>query len=159
MKKIIILGLAILYLPGCASIVTGQDQTLSVDTPNCRGASCKLVNDDGAYYISSTPGTVMVNREYGDLTVVCSKKGFEDGIVTVSSKTKGMAFGNIIVGGIIGAAVDIGTGAAYDYPSEVVVPMSCNSEETIAKTSEQQNIEENIGEEALDNPGSELIGE
>jgi hypothetical protein len=34
-----------------------------------------------------------------------------------------MAFGNILLGGVIGAAVDVGTGAAYDYPSLITVLM------------------------------------
>lgn len=37
-----------------------------------------------------------------------------------------MAFGNIIVGGIIGGAIDAGTGAAYDYPSEITVELKKN---------------------------------
>ena len=32
-----------------------------------------------------------------------------------------MAFGNILFGGVIGAGVDIATGAAYDYPELIVV--------------------------------------
>ena len=113
---------------GCASIVTGQDQTVSVSSPLCPGAQCKLVNDAGVFYIPSTPGTVTVNREYGDLIVTCSRPGHADFSTSVSSTTKSMAFGNIIAGGIIGAAVDIGTGAAYEYPSEVVIPMDCRTE-------------------------------
>ena len=31
----------------------------------------------------------------------------------------------IAIGGIIGAGVDLGTGAAYDYPSSIMVPMTC----------------------------------
>ena len=34
-----------------------------------------------------------------------------------------MAFGNILLGGVIGAGVDIGTGAAYDSPSLITVQM------------------------------------
>jgi hypothetical protein len=34
-----------------------------------------------------------------------------------------MAFGNIIFGGVIGAAVDAGSGAAYDYPPLISVIM------------------------------------
>lgn len=41
----------------------------------------------------------------------------------VKSKTKGRAFGNVLAGGIIGVGVDMGDGAAYDYPTEIVVPM------------------------------------
>jgi hypothetical protein len=36
-----------------------------------------------------------------------------------------MAYGNILLGGVIGAGVDVVNGAAYDYPSEVSVPLDC----------------------------------
>jgi hypothetical protein len=49
--------------------------------------------------------------------------GLESGLATVKSKTKGMAFGNILFGGAIGAGVDAGTGAAYDYPQLISVAM------------------------------------
>ena len=32
-----------------------------------------------------------------------------------------MALGNIVFGGVIGAGVDMSTGAAYDYPAVIVV--------------------------------------
>ena len=37
-------------------------------------------------------------------------------------------FGNILVGGIIGAAVDMGSGAAYTYPPSLIVAMSPTSD-------------------------------
>ena len=43
----------------------------------------------------------------------------------VASSTKAMAFGNILLGGVIGAGVDIGTGAAYDYPEVISVALAC----------------------------------
>lgn len=36
-----------------------------------------------------------------------------------------MAFGNLKFGGLIGAGVDIGTGAAYDYPQVISIPLVC----------------------------------
>lgn len=120
--------LSLTLMSGCASIVTGQDQIVSVDTPLCPAAKCKLQNEEGVYWVPSTPGTISVDREYGDLVVTCSKPGYPDAMMNVSSSTKGMAFGNIILGGIIGAGVDMGTGAAYDYPSDIVVPLDCRDE-------------------------------
>lgn len=34
-----------------------------------------------------------------------------------------MAFGNIIFGGVIGVGVDVATGAAYDYPEVISIPL------------------------------------
>jgi len=67
---------------------------------------------------------VTVNRSFEDLAVKCERESFEPGLLSVKSSTKGMAFGNIIFGGIIGAGVDMSTGAAYDYPTLVTVSIT-----------------------------------
>jgi hypothetical protein len=125
MIRIAIAGSVLLLMSGCASITTGQNQTVSVVTPNCPGASCELVNKDGTFYVPVTPGTVMVNRACGALSVRCSMEGHEDALISVGSSVKAMAFGNIIFGGFIGAGVDAVTGAACQYPSMIPVPMDC----------------------------------
>lgn len=113
-------------LGGCASIVTGHNQTLSVDTRHLDAAvadaTCTLTNDKGTWFVK-TPGSVTVRRSFQDLSAKCEKTGLAPGLASVKSTTKGMAFGNILFGGVIGAGVDIGTGAAYDYPALIVVTM------------------------------------
>jgi hypothetical protein len=113
-------------LTGCASIVNGTNQVVSVETRNkgemVNGASCTLANGKGVFYVT-TPGTVTLHRAYENLSVKCEKANTAPGLATVKSSTKGMAFGNILFGGVIGVAVDAGTGAAYDYPSLITVLM------------------------------------
>lgn len=125
MKRLAVIAsaMAVFGLSGCASVVDGSHQVLSIVTPKVKGASCTATNNKGTYYVSSTPGTVTVHRSYDPLHVDCSKDGYQDGVAVVKSSTKGMAFGNILAGGIIGAGVDMATGAAYDYPQQVVIPM------------------------------------
>jgi hypothetical protein len=117
-------------LTGCASIVNGTNQVVSVEARNkgqqVVGATCKLDNGKGTYYVT-TPGTVTVHRAYDDMNVRCEKENVEPGLAAVKSTTKPMAFGNIIFGGVIGAAVDAGSGAAYDYPSLISVIMGSSS--------------------------------
>ena len=60
---------------------------------------------------------------YDDLTVKCEKENNEPGLASVKSTTKPMAFGNIVFGGVIGAAIDVGSGAGYDYPTLISVLM------------------------------------
>jgi hypothetical protein len=113
-------------LTGCASIVNGTSQVVSVDARNKNepvvGATCQLNNTKGVYYVT-TPGTVTVSRAYGDMDVKCEKVDLPPGIAAVKSAVKGMAFGNIFFGGVIGAAIDAGSGAAYDYPNLISVIM------------------------------------
>lgn len=112
---------------GCASIVNGHNQSLSVQTRSkagtqVSGANCKLSNNKGVWFLT-TPGTTTVHRSMQDLSLLCEKEGFDAGSVSSKSSTKAMAFGNILFGGVIGAGVDIATGAAYDYPELIVVEM------------------------------------
>jgi hypothetical protein len=111
---------------GCASIVSGSQQSVSVETRQkgmmVKNATCKLNNNKGTWYVNS-PGSVTVNRSYEDLAIQCEKEQYEPGIATVKSFTKGMMFGNILLGGIIGGAIDASTGAGYDYPGLIHVEM------------------------------------
>jgi len=119
------LGLTLLA-SGCASIVTGANQSLSIETfaagEKVTGAHCKLENNKGTWHVTS-PGSTTVHRSYQDLNVLCERDGHAPGITAARSATKGIVFGNIIFGGIIGAAIDIGSGAAYDYPSIISVEL------------------------------------
>lgn len=119
--------LSLVLLGGCASIVDGTNQSLSVDTisqgKELAGAQCALTNDKGTWFVA-TPGTVTVHRSYDAMNVKCTDAGYAPAITTSTSSTKPMAFGNILFGGLIGAGVDISTGAAYDYPKLITVPMT-----------------------------------
>ena len=133
MRSLLLLCFCAILASGCASITTGQNQSLSVETPGCLAATCKLSNDKGTWFVSSTPGSVTVQRAYGDMTVVCEKGEYKSKPFQVASATKAMAFGNILIGGFIGAAVDAGTGAAYDYPPALSVGMTCTGDPTSAQ--------------------------
>ena len=101
-------------------------QPVSVETLGCHGASCKLSNADGNYFINKTPGTVMVNKAYGDLTVECSKDG-EKSTNFIKSSANASMFGNIIFGDVIGAAIDGGSGAGFYYPTSMQNGLVCKN--------------------------------
>jgi hypothetical protein len=126
MFRISLIVVAACLSTGCASIVSGQNQSLSVTTQNngvdVSGAKCSLTNDKGTWF-ATTPGSVTVRRSFNDMMVNCAVDGVQPGIMTVKSSTKGMAFGNILFGGVIGAGVDMSTGAAYDYPDVIAVEL------------------------------------
>lgn len=121
---------ALLVLAGltsCASIVDGTNQSLSVQTiaagTSVPSAFCTLQNGKGSWYVN-TPGSVTVNRAYSPLNITCDKPGYQLGVQVVQSHTKDMAFGNALFGGVIGVGVDVSTGAAYDYPQLITVPLA-----------------------------------
>jgi hypothetical protein len=122
--KALLVSLFVLSMTGCASIVSGTKQPVSVTTHPIAGATCQLENNKGTWYIPATPGSVVVHRSYHDLKISCKKKGYKQAIKNVTSSTKGMAFGNVLFGGFVGAGVDVANGAAYDYPNEIHLPLN-----------------------------------
>lgn len=126
MRKIFLI-LFILVMSGCASITGSKNQPLSVtaslDGNPVVGANCELLNDKGKWFVT-TPGSVVILKSYQDLTVTCRKSETKKvGATTFQSANEGSVWGNVLAGGIIGYAVDAGTGAGFSYPPTLNVPM------------------------------------
>ena len=126
-------------LAACASIIDEKTQVVSVETPFCSAAKCKLSNDEGDYYIKSTPDSVMINKSGGDLVMTCEKGDDKTTAVFESSANAGM-WGNILFGGIIGFAVDSG-GAGYDYEARLINMLDCGDEPDPNDVQLQQHLE------------------
>jgi hypothetical protein len=126
LSKSIAVAIALCSLTGCADILDGTSQKLSVQTKSLTqdvaGAECQLSNNKGTWLVT-TPGAVTVHRSYDAINVACTAPGYLPHAGTADSATKDLAWGNLLFGGLIGAAVDSGTGAAYDYPSLIVIRM------------------------------------
>jgi uncharacterized protein YceK len=123
----ILLIFFIIAISGCASITGSKNQPLSVtatlDGKPVVGANCELLNDKGKWFVT-TPGSVVILKSYQDLTVTCRKQETRKfGTTTFKSTNEGSVWGNIITGGVIGYAVDAGTGAGFSYPPTLNVPM------------------------------------
>ena len=118
-------------LSACASVTGTSNQSVSVQARASNGkevkeAACDLINKRGTWFIT-TPGTVQIHRSNDDLQVTCRKDGFDNGRASVVSDTKGSMFGNILLGGGIGAVVDHNNGSAYEYPSFIQVIMGTDT--------------------------------
>ena len=123
--------LYVLTLSGCATITSDGMQSLEVTTKNLQGApvtqaNCSLKNDKGEWKVT-TPNTVNVHKAHGNLSVECVKAGLPNGkLRAISRAGKGM-YGNILIGGGVGAVIDHKSGAAYKYPSKLPVIMGKNT--------------------------------
>ena len=129
MNKIFIASMAItciIFASGCSTITQSENQRLSVtathDGAPLKDVDCSLTNDRGTW-LAKAPGQVDVRKSGENLSVVCKKEGFVDGLLTAISRAAGSMFGNIIFGGGIGAIIDHSKGTGYDYPSNLPVEM------------------------------------
>ena len=110
-------------LGGCASITEGTHQAITVNT-NPPGASCVLNRTEGQIaQIASTPDTVTIRKTKHDITVVCDKPGYQTATFLNHSGVEAMTFGNIVVGGGIGWAIDSSTGSDNKYTSPVNISL------------------------------------
>lgn len=120
--------LAVLLCPlamgACASITEGTTQTVAVSTTPKSGAKCQLQNEKGNWTVPSTPGSTLVVKADGPLLVTCTHPDGDTGSATVKSSTSLGTFGNVLIGGAIGVAVDLNSGAAYIYPPSVTVALN-----------------------------------
>ena len=129
-------------ISGCASITGSKTQPLSV-TAVCEGkmvqsASCTLTNDKGVSY-AVTPGSVVVSKSTADISVSCTKGSSTSMPSIVKSSSNASVWGNILMGGPIGAAIDAGTGAGFDYPPTINVMFSPPCDEIVTSTSAANN--------------------
>jgi uncharacterized protein YceK len=105
---LVVLLAATLGTGGCASIVEGTSQTVTVNT-NPGQAMCELKRGGMTVaVVNPTPGSVTVEKS-------------KDHISVLSSEFHAMTVGNLLFGGIIGVAVDASSGAMNKYPSSVTV--------------------------------------
>jgi hypothetical protein len=127
MLRILVLSIAVL-LTGCASITGSQEQPISVQATQgstiVSGASCTLSNDVGKWYVK-TPGSVSVKKSTGDLMVECAKND-ASGNEKIVSKANVNVWGNVLIGGLIGYAIDRNSGAGFDYPEAITIKLGIN---------------------------------
>jgi hypothetical protein len=118
----LVAGAALLTMTACATVTAEPDQEISVSTTPV-GATCSLQNNEGTWTIPVTPGAVRVERSFSVLTIYCSHTNAGKGEASLEPKTRGRAWGNLLMFGYP-AAVDAATGDGYEYePAVVSIPL------------------------------------
>jgi hypothetical protein len=128
--KIIIAALAALSVGACATVTRGTtDQvTFTSEPPEAE------VRTSIGYSCPATPCTFEVSRK-SEFIATFSKEGYEPLQIPVQTRVAGTGAagfaGNVILGGVVGMAVDAGTGATLEhYPNPVhasLVPLALPS--------------------------------
>ncbi len=119
--NIVLLGAAACALGGCATVVNGTSQEYVISsTPE--GATVRFTNGQTC----TTPCTLEMRRK-DDQRADFTLAGHQSEYVLVQSRLGGSTFGNILLGGGIGAVVDGSNGASNRlYPSPLNVRLVPN---------------------------------
>jgi hypothetical protein len=110
-------------LSGCATLLDEDTQEISVSL-QCKErlvrAQCVAENSKGRWAFRA-PGVVQVNNDIGDLNISCKVQYMPQFTVSVSAMPSWNMAGNILMGGIIGAAYDLHNNTGLKYPETVSI--------------------------------------
>lgn len=120
--KILIAMIAIFFVSGCSTITRGTTEAFVIES-DPPGAIASLSSGE-----TCTTPCALTKKRRDKFTVKIEKAGYEPVEANISHRTAGggaagMA-GNVILGGLIGAAVDAGTGSTQELvPNPLVVKL------------------------------------
>lgn len=126
-KKNFTLMAALLLAGGCATLTRGSSEAFVIETTPS-GARAELSNGLSC----TTPCSLKVKRR-PPLHVTITKPGYKTVRTTVESQVQGggaagMA-GNVLLGGVIGAGIDAGTGAMHGHkPNPLAITLEPESD-------------------------------
>lgn len=111
-------------LPACGTITSGTSQSISVMTEPA-GASCTLTREGAVVgIVNPSPGTITVSKSSRDIAVRCTRPGHSPGVTVVPAQFQAMSAGNLLLGGVIGLAIDAASGAMSRYPESTIVVLA-----------------------------------
>jgi hypothetical protein len=100
---------------GCGTIVHwGGSQDVGIAS-NPAGAKVIINETDRGL----TPVTVELKRKQTH-TIVLKMDGYEDASATALPELSGWIWGNILIGGLIGLAIDLGVGGGYNVNPDII---------------------------------------
>jgi len=117
-------GICVALLAGCSTLTTGTTQPVSLVTPGVEQANCELSSPEIGTINVVTPANVMLSRSQHSVQVTCRKECYTEGRGLINSTFEEMTAGNILIGGVVGVAVDASSGAMNKYDPHVQIAMN-----------------------------------
>lgn len=114
-----------LLVAGCASISNTDSQDINITVRDKVGvpvsqASCEWRNTKGSGNFTP-PAILKVRRDYDPLQITCTHPSLGKVNELINSRGSTAMGGNVIAGGLIGAAIDHTSGAGYQYPTNLSI--------------------------------------
>lgn len=111
-------AVALWFLTGCASIISGGSQEVSFIS-NPEGATVTV----GGRVLGKAPLTTRLDRKSGQ-TLNFEKEGYKPLTMSLETSVNPWLFGNIICCGLLGTTTDAASGGIYKYsPSQYMVTL------------------------------------
>lgn len=123
MKPLILPFLSVFFLASCSTIFTEKTQNIAINTAPS-GATCTLTRmNETIAVIENTPQITTITRSEHDVTVRCSKEGYQDAVAINNSQSQAPSLGDVILGGGLVWAVDSARGTGNDYQDNIHITL------------------------------------
>lgn len=121
--KLLLTGVLVLSLGGCATVTRGRNEDVKIEVEPKNA----IVTTTLGHRCETSPCEVEVKRKKS-FSVTAKAEGYVEQTVNVESKVAGKGIaasaGNILVGGIVGVAVDGISGATLQHvPNPVIIKL------------------------------------
>lgn len=118
------LFVVMVLLNGCATIVASGPKNINLNTSDGNSVEVAVASHSGVQTMVA-PTVVSVKKSSGPVTVtVKENECYNATSVVSSSRVQPAFFGNFIFGGLIGSTTDIGTGNAWTYDDDIMIPVN-----------------------------------
>ena len=153
-SRFAVAALSAMTFSGCSSIVSGTSEQLTINS-NPPQAICVLEREGLPIGQVTTPCGLNVTRTKHNIQIKCTKDGYEPATAFLKSDVAGATFGNILIGGGIGWAIDSAAGADNNYQEVTTVTLvPINAASQTAATSTQEPLQGSRSSDAANQPKS-----
>lgn len=118
----LLLILVVFSVAACSSIVNDSHVPINLSFSDNSGGECKLRNKRESYE-TPIPASIAVRRSDDPLVYNCTTDDGREVNGSINSEIGDTMAGNIIFGGIIGAAIDAENDMHRIYPSSFSIPV------------------------------------
>ncbi|WP_295716941.1 PEGA domain-containing protein [uncultured Halovibrio sp.] len=126
----------IFLINGCATVVSGTDQTLTFDSEP-EGATVTV----SGRVLGKTPVSTTIDKSQNQ-ALTFQKEGYKEHTTQLSTSVDGWFWGNIFVGGLYGSTTDGVSGAMYEYaPDQYFVTLTPEKASGVS-TSKKRKLKE-----------------
>jgi hypothetical protein len=113
-----------LVVAGCATAIHGSSQNVTVITEP-PGATCVFRRDGQVIgVVNPTPGTLSVTKSHVGIEVACTKQGHAAAQGSIGAKFLPTTLGNVLLGGLVGVAIDATSGANNEYEPDIRITLA-----------------------------------
>lgn len=115
--------LSLALLAGCATVIEGQTQPITILTPGAESVDCYLYNEDMSYKVRAGD-TNEIMKSPNDLTIECLAPGNRQRTIVVESQLEPATLLNAVNAVVPGAAYDHFSRGLYAYPETITIDFS-----------------------------------